>query len=42
MSCQECNKLRNTPIFFQLLQDWFKMSADKVTSIFHRKGHKIF
>lgn len=42
MSCDRCKELYETPIFFKLLQDWFKVSADKVISVFHKKGHKVF
>jgi len=42
MNCEKCNELNDTPVFFELLQDWFKMSANKVITIFHKKGHKIF
>jgi hypothetical protein len=40
--CKNCIDLYDTPIFFDLLQDWFKMDAKKVISIYHKKGHKIF
>lgn len=42
MSCKKCAELQQTPIFFTLLQDTFKMTSDKVIEVFHKKGHKIF
>lgn len=40
--CEKCVNLTDTPIFFKLLQDWFRMDPDKVIGIYHKKGHKIF
>ena len=40
--CENCNRLNETPILYLLLQDWFKMDAQKVMDIYHKKGHKIF
>jgi len=42
MSCKKCVELYDTPIFLDLLQEWFKMDTEKVFKTFHRKGHKIF
>lgn len=42
MKCGKCSQLHDTPILYGLLRDWFKMDAEKVMSIYHKKGHKIF
>lgn len=41
-SCKKCDELKETPILFELLQDWFNKSAKWVRSTYHKKGHRIF